>query len=80
MIQYADNNDTPQKMYDFIKSYYEKHRVPPTIQEIARGLGVSSTTVVYWRDVLARDQLLSYQPGRARTIVVNDQPESGRDG
>lgn len=72
-------NQTPQKIYDFIKSYQQKHRMPPTIQEIAESLGISTTTVVYWRDVLARDGMLTYQPGRARTLVLNDQPDAGRN-
>ena len=37
---------TTEKIYDFCKSYIDEHGYAPTIREIGKGVGLSSTSVV----------------------------------
>ena len=38
---------TTEKIYDFCKSYIDEHGYAPTIREIGKGVGLSSTSVVH---------------------------------
>ncbi len=68
-----------QRMLDFIVRYKEEHDLPPTIREIQRGLGISSTSMVsYHLKALERAQLVNRYHRRSRGLVLQ-QPAHARD-
>jgi repressor LexA len=60
-----------EQVFDFIVRYKSEHDgIPPTIREIAEGMGMSSTsTVVYYLTRLAKDGKIQMMAG-ARGIMV----------
>lgn len=73
--------DTRRRIYEFIKGFYEKNRIPPTIREIAKSLGFSSTKAVKVHiDNLVKEGLIKKEKGKARGIypVLVGLPVIGR--
>lgn len=63
--------DREQQVYDFIRSYRNKHGFAPSYREIGAACGISSTSNVrYWIDALVRRGLLKQRRGVARGLVV----------
>lgn len=59
------------RMHRFLKSYVSANGYPPSIREIGRGLGISSTSVVRYNLVkLETAGLLRRTPGLSRAIRV----------
>jgi SOS-response transcriptional repressor LexA len=55
----------------FVEGYVQQHRHPPSIRDISRGVGISSTSnVTYHINRLIEQGYLSKQPGTSRTLVV----------
>ena len=60
----------------FVKRYIDDHQYPPTIREICRGTGMSSTSVVSYNLVrLEREGLIRRDRGVSRGIVVMGSEE-----
>jgi len=60
-----------QRILSFISRYVAEHDVPPTIREIQRGAGISSTSMVsYHLKALERAQLLNRYERRSRGVVL----------
>jgi len=52
-------SDRQKRMVKFIRSYTSEHRYPPTIREIGKAAGISSTSVVnYNLNILEREGLI----------------------
>ena len=65
--------ESQQKILEFITGYVEKHEVPPTIREIQKGAGISSTSMVsYHLKALERAQLLNRYERQSRGVVINN--------
>lgn len=61
-----------QRILSFISHYMDEHDVPPTIREIQKGAGISSTSMVsYHLKALERAQLLNRYERRSRGVVLN---------
>lgn len=57
----------------FVQSYTTRHGAPPTVREIASGMGMASTNAVACHlDALARAGVLSRAPRRSRGLRVHD--------
>src|SRR5688500_1212387 len=55
----------------FVEGYVQQHKHPPSIRDISRGVGISSTSnVTYHINRLIEQGYLSKQPGTSRTLVV----------
>lgn len=63
------------KVYEFIKSWTEKHAYPPSIREICAGVGIVSTKAVkYHIDALVNSGLVRRQARRARALETTSPP------
>lgn len=59
------------KMLKFIGQFIAKNGYAPTFREIAKGVGLSSTsTVTYHLCVLRNEGYINYKDSKQRTIVV----------
>jgi repressor LexA len=64
-------SDPQQRILHFISHYVEENDVPPTIREIQKGAGISSTSMVsYHLKALERAQLLNRYERRSRGVVL----------
>lgn len=67
-----------QKIIDFISRFYRERNYPPTIRDIVRGCGISSTSVAdYNLDILENRGYLRRHHGISRGIELTTQPSSG---
>lgn len=66
------------KILNFIRSYQAKYGYPPTVNEIAEAVGISSTTVAYWRARLRQEGVITYQSGIPRSTVIVNDPANAR--
>jgi len=67
---------TTKKILDWLENEWGKP-YPPTVAEIASALGHSTSTIHAHLTVLADMACISWEPGKARTIVVVKQEGSG---
>ncbi len=64
-------SDRQQRMLEFIREFIEEHQYPPTIREIGRAAGISSTSVVnYNLNILEREGLIVRNREISRGIQV----------
>lgn len=73
--------ETRRRVYGFIKDFYEKNKIPPTIREVVKSLGFSSTKAVKVHiDNLVKEGLIKKEKGKARGIypVFTGLPIIGR--
>ncbi|ANS04613.1 repressor LexA [uncultured Mediterranean phage] len=55
----------------FIKKYYKKNNIIPTIREIVSGLGYKSNSIVAFHiDALVDKQYLSRVPYKNRSLII----------
>jgi repressor LexA len=60
-----------QKIIDFIRRFFSDRNYPPTIREIVKGCGISSTSVAdYNLDILEKKGLIRRHPGISRGIEM----------
>jgi repressor LexA len=60
-----------QKIIDFIRRFFSNRNYPPTIREIVKGCGISSTSVAdYNLDILEKKGLIRRHPGISRGIEM----------
>ncbi len=66
---------TTEKIYDFCKSYIDEHGYAPTIREIGKGVGLSSTSVVHrhMQRLFRNGRFETEHPGEARAFRVISQ-------
>ena len=58
------------KVLDYIKDYYKKERVPPTVREIARHMGCVHSNVHRMLRLLERDDHIKVRPAKPRGIDI----------
>lgn len=59
------------KIYEFIGEYIKNHDYSPTIREICAGVGLRSTSSVYYQlSVLERQERIKTEHGKVRTIKI----------
>jgi repressor LexA len=64
------------RAYDFIEDYLDRHRKPPTLQEIGDALGISSTNGVYkLLRKLERKGWIEREKHKARSIQLTDREQ-----
>jgi len=64
------------RAYDFIEDYLDRHRKPPTLQEIGDALGISSTNGVYkLLRKLEQKGWIEREKHKARSIELTDQEQ-----
>lgn len=63
---------TDMEIYDFIARYREEHGWSPTVREIGRGVGLSSTSTVHGRieKMKYKGMLKDGGPNAARTLTT----------
>lgn len=62
---------TDEDVLRYIELYHRRKGYPPTIREIARGLGLISTSGAFYHvEKLVEQGLITREPGIARTIRV----------
>ncbi len=67
----AQLTEPQQRILAFISRYMAEHDVPPTIREIQKGAGISSTSMVsYHLKALEKAQLVSRYERRSRGVVL----------
>jgi repressor LexA len=76
-----DLSERQKKILEFIQKFIDENQYPPTIREIGKDVGISSTSVVkYNLDVLARRDLIERNPDISRGIrLVGDLAERVSD-
>lgn len=68
-------------MMDFIREFKEENSLPPTVRDIQKACGISSTSVVdYNLRLLQRDGYLRRRPDVARGIELLDEPSRANRG
>ncbi len=67
-----DNLGKRQKeIYEFIKLYFDKHSIPPTVREIAEAVSLKSTSTVHLHlKELQKRGLISMEPMKQRSITI----------
>jgi len=71
--------NSQQAIYEFIVSYYEEHAYPPTVREICRAVGLSSTSTVHTHlNKLEQRGLIKRDPAKQRSIVITEQSGVGQ--
>lgn len=71
----AELNETQKRMYEYLAEQAQKG-VPPTVREIARAVGLKSTsTVQTYLDVLEAEGLIERNPLHKRSIRVKGESE-----
>ena len=58
-------------VYNFIVDYITKNMYSPSVRDICKAIGISSTSTV-WKhlEALKRWELIDYQPAQTRSIVL----------
>lgn len=65
------NRTSKDKVLCFIKEFMMKNQYPPTVREIADGVGLKSpATTKYYLEMLEDDGVISYKEGSPRTIRI----------
>ena len=60
-----------KRIVAFVACYYEANRRPPTIKEIGKDIGVTSTSLVsYYLDRLETDGIISRTHNSARSVML----------
>ena len=58
-------------IYEFIKLYFDKHSIPPTVREIAEAVSLKSTSTVHLHlKELQKRGLISMEPMKQRSITI----------
>lgn len=74
---FTRNNDRRDKILAFVRSYAEEHGFAPSIREIGRAVGISSTKAVkYHLDIMVNQGLLERTDRQARTIRTTHQSDT----
>ena len=72
---------TKQHVLNYIAVYRTSNGVPPTVREIADGIGVASTnTVHYHLQNLRAEGKINFQEGKARTIIIVEELDASGKG
>jgi len=58
------------RLFDYIKSYHRKERIPPTVREIAKHMGCVHSNVHRMLRLLERDRLIRIHPAKPRGIEI----------
>ena len=60
-----------KEIYEFIKLYFDKHSIPPTVREIAEAVSLKSTSTVHLHlKELQKRGLISMEPMKQRSITI----------
>lgn len=71
----ANLSERQQHILDFIRQYLEEHNYPPTIREIGKAVGISSTSVVkYNLERLQEKKLIERSDEVSRGLRLTDGP------
>jgi repressor LexA len=74
---FTRDNARRDKILAFVRSYAEEHGFAPSIREIGRAVGISSTKAVkYHLDILVNQGLLERTDRQARTIRTAHQSDT----
>ncbi|MCB0230434.1 MAG: winged helix DNA-binding protein, partial [Anaerolineae bacterium] len=68
-------SDRQQRMYDFIRDFFQENQYPPTIREIGEAVDISSTSVVnYNLNKLVEAGLIERNKEVSRGIRLSETP------
>ena len=60
-----------KEIYEFIKLYFDKHSIPPTVREIAEAVSLKTTSTVHLHlKELQKRGLISMEPMKQRSITI----------
>jgi repressor LexA len=66
--------DSRAWVLSFINVFSNNHGYPPSVRELCEGMGTTSTgSMHYHLTRLAKDELIKWNPGEARTIRLTDK-------
>jgi len=74
---------TPKRllMLDFIRAYFDRHHMMPTIEEMRVGLGHSSKSTIFRAlDLLCRDGYLTRTTDGSRNLKLLVKPDIANSG
>lgn len=72
------NQETIDKILDFIKQYTETEGIAPSLKEIASGCYISYGTVVRYLDILQAQGVIKRDANKARSVrIIQQQSEKG---
>ena len=75
------SNVSDETILDFIDGFTDRHGYPPTVRELACGVGFSSPGGMKYRiDVMRNKGMLTYEPRLFRTLRVTRHAMEGDDG
>ena len=67
-----------KEIYEFIKLYFDKHSIPPTVREIAEAVSLKSTSTVHLHlKELQKRGLISMEPMKQRSITMRSEGSRG---
>lgn len=66
-----------KEVYEFVREYTLTHSFPPSVREIAQGIGVSSPATIHGHlTALVEKGLIERNSGRSRAITLVEDPSS----
>lgn len=70
----AQGIDRRRAILKFVRGYIKKNTIPPSIEEIAEGVGLASKTAVrHHLDILREEKWVAWTDGKYRSLrVIND--------
>ncbi|MBQ2908410.1 MAG: repressor LexA, partial [Clostridia bacterium] len=72
----AFNNNRENEVYEYLVNFIEEEGYPPTVREICRDLGFSSTsTAQYYLKKLEDKNLISCGAAKNRAITIKNKQE-----
>lgn len=73
-MRQAGHNATRERIFDFLHAFRRKHEYMPTVRDILKGCGISSTAVVqHHLDVLEREGRIHRDPEVFRSIRLAEK-------
>ncbi|MEO0085239.1 MAG: transcriptional repressor LexA [candidate division WOR-3 bacterium] len=74
---FTRDNNRRDRIMDFVRRHVETHGFAPSVREIGKAVGISSTRAVkYHLDILVRQGLLERNPGQARSLRAACRPDA----
>ncbi len=63
-------NTTDTETFAVLQAFIREHGIPPTVRELAKALGISSTAAHYRLTRLREHGLVEWEEGKSRTLRI----------
>lgn len=75
-MDFSDLTKRQIQIFEYIQSYVSQHKIPPSMREICKGVGLSSPSTVHMHLKVLEDKGYIQKDGsKSRSLVVNNDAE-----